>query len=91
MVDAVRWARENKLPFFGICLGLQIAVIEYARNVVGMKDSHSAEFKGDLAEAVICLMDSQRQVTELGGTMSVESAPGAGTEIELRVPTGETT
>ncbi|MEO5509898.1 MAG: CTP synthase [Longimicrobiales bacterium] len=75
MLDAVRWARTNHLPFFGICLGLQIAVIEYARNVCGMMDSHSAEFKGDLAEAVICLMDSQRQVTELGGTMRLGAYP----------------
>jgi CTP synthase len=69
MLDAVRWSRENGLPFFGICLGLQCAVIEYARNVCGLSDSNSAEFKGDLTEAVICLMDSQRQVTDLGGTM----------------------
>ncbi len=75
MLDAVRWARVNGLPFFGICLGLQIAVIEYARNVCGMKDSHSAEFKGDLLEAVICLMDSQRQVTDLGGTMRLGAYP----------------
>ncbi|HSJ33047.1 MAG TPA: CTP synthase, partial [Longimicrobiales bacterium] len=69
MLDAVRWSRENGLPFFGICLGLQCAVIEYARNVCGLSGSNSAEFKGDLTEAVICLMDSQRQVTDLGGTM----------------------
>ena len=75
MADAVRWARVNGLPFFGICLGLQVAVIEYARNVVGMKDSHSAEFKGDLNEAVICLMDSQRQVTDMGGTMRLGAYP----------------
>jgi CTP synthase len=75
MLDAVRWARVNNLPFFGICLGLQIAVIEYARNVCGMADSHSAEFKGDLDEAVICLMDSQRQVTDLGGTMRLGAFP----------------
>jgi CTP synthase len=75
LVDAVRWARVNGLPFFGVCLGLQIAVIEYARNVCGMADSHSAEFQGDLTEAVICLMDSQRQVTDLGGTMRLGAFP----------------
>ncbi|HUF50268.1 MAG TPA: CTP synthase [Longimicrobiales bacterium] len=75
MLDAVRWSREQGLPFFGICLGLQCAVIEYARNVCGMVESNSAEFKGDLAEAVICLMDSQRQVTDLGGTMRLGSYP----------------
>jgi CTP synthase len=69
MLDAVRWARENDLPFFGICLGLQCAVIEYARHVCGLAESNSAEFHGDLAQAVICLMDSQRQVTDMGGTM----------------------
>ncbi|HEX6693499.1 MAG TPA: CTP synthase, partial [Longimicrobiales bacterium] len=75
MVDAVRWARVNGLPFFGICLGLQIAVIEYARNVCGLEESHSAEFKRDLLDAVICLMDSQRQVTDLGGTMRLGAFP----------------
>ncbi|HSJ16038.1 MAG TPA: CTP synthase [Longimicrobiales bacterium] len=75
MLDAVRWARENGLPFFGICLGLQVAVIEYARNVCALRDSHSAEFKGDTGEAVICLMDSQRQVTDLGGTMRLGAYP----------------
>jgi CTP synthase len=75
MLDAVRWARVEELPFFGICLGLQCAVIEYARNVCGLSDSHSAEFRGDLREAVICLMDSQRQVTDLGGTMRLGAYP----------------
>jgi CTP synthase len=75
MLDAVRWARENKLPFFGICLGLQCAVIEYARNMCGMSASNSAEFIGDLENAVICLMDSQRQVTDLGGTMRLGAYP----------------
>jgi CTP synthase len=75
MLDAVRWARENGLPFFGICLGLQVAVIEYARNVCGIRDSHSAEFKGDTTAAVICLMDGQRQVTNMGGTMRLGAYP----------------
>jgi CTP synthase len=75
MLDAVRWARENELPFFGICLGLQCAVIEYARNMCGLSASNSAEFIGDLADAVICLMDTQRQVTELGGTMRLGAYP----------------
>jgi CTP synthase len=75
MLDAVRWAREEELPFFGICLGLQCAVIEYARNVCGLLESNSAEFRGDLTEAVICLMDSQRQVTDMGGTMRLGAYP----------------
>jgi CTP synthase len=75
MLDALRWARENELPFFGICLGLQCAVIEYARNVCGLRESNSAEFRGDITEAVICLMDSQRQVTDMGGTMRLGAYP----------------
>jgi CTP synthase len=75
MLDAVRWARVNQLPFFGICLGLQVAVIEYSRNVCGIRDSHSAEFKGDTTAAVICLMDGQRQVTDMGGTMRLGAYP----------------
>jgi CTP synthase len=75
MLSAVRWARENDLPFFGVCLGLQCAVIEYARNVCAMTDSNSAEFRGDAEQAVICLMDSQRQVTDMGGTMRLGAYP----------------
>jgi CTP synthase len=75
MLRAIRWSRENGLPFFGICLGLQCAVIEYARNVCGLADSHSAEFRRDTADPVICLMDSQRQVTDLGGTMRLGAYP----------------
>jgi CTP synthase len=75
MLDAVRYSRENDLPFFGICLGLQVAVIEYARNASGMAESHSSEFQGDLDQAVICLMDSQRNVTDKGGTMRLGAYP----------------
>ncbi len=69
MVAAIRHARESDLPFFGICLGLQCAVIEFARNVCGLEESHSLEFQEDTADPVICLMDSQHQVTRKGGTM----------------------
>ena len=69
MLEAIRWARLNGLPFFGICLGLQCAVIEYARNVAGMAESHSSEFSKDASQLVVCLMDSQRQITDMGGTM----------------------
>jgi CTP synthase len=75
MLDAVRYAREHGMPFFGICLGLQVAVIEYARNECGMAESHSSEFSGDLDQAVICLMDSQRNVTDMGGTMRLGAYP----------------
>jgi CTP synthase len=69
MLNAIRWARENRLPFFGICLGLQTAIIEFSRNVCGLSDAHSMEWAGDTTDPVICLMNSQREVTDLGGTM----------------------
>ena len=75
MLRVIEWARTHGLPFFGICLGLQCAVIEYARNVVGLSDSHSVEFAGDAEDPVICLMDSQRQVTDMGGTMRLGAYP----------------
>jgi len=75
MLRVIAWARTHDLPFFGICLGLQCAVIEYARNVVGLDDSHSVEFADDTDDPVICLMDSQRQVTDMGGTMRLGAYP----------------
>ncbi|MBB4638682.1 CTP synthase [Longimicrobium terrae] len=68
MLAAIGWARENGLPFFGICLGLQTAIIEFSRSVCGLEHAHSAEWERDTSDPVICLMDSQRQVTDLGGT-----------------------
>lgn len=75
MLEVVRWAREHRLPFFGICLGLQCAVIEYARNICGLEESHSAEFLRDTLDPVICLMDAQREITDLGGTMRLGTYP----------------
>ncbi len=69
MVSAIRVARETGLPFFGICLGMQVAIIEFARHVVGLDDSHSSEFAPECTDPVIALMDSQREVTDKGGTM----------------------
>jgi len=69
MIEAIRWARENQLPFFGICLGLQIAVIEFARNVCGMSETSSTEFEPECESPVIAIMANQREVKELGGTM----------------------
>jgi CTP synthase len=66
---AVKYARENKLPFFGICLGMQMAVIEFARNVLGLKDAHSTEMNADTPNPVIDLMEEQKEVTKKGGTM----------------------
>jgi len=73
MVTAIRWARENGLPFLGICLGLQCAGIEFARNVVGLKGAHSFEFDQASPHPVICLMDEQRNVITKGGTMRLGS------------------
>ncbi len=75
MLSAIQWARTHDLPFFGICLGLQCAVIEFARNQVGLKESHSAEFAEESPDPVICLMDSQRNVTTKGGTMRLGAYP----------------
>jgi CTP synthase len=72
---AIRWARENGMPFFGVCLGLQCAVIEFARNVCGLEDSHSHEFHESSADPVICMMNSQLQVTTKGGTMRLGAYP----------------
>jgi CTP synthase len=68
-IIAVQYARENKIPFFGICLGLQCAVIEFARNVLGYKDAHSTEMTNITKHPVIDLMEEQKGVTEKGGTM----------------------
>jgi CTP synthase len=77
MLQAIRYARENRLPFFGICLGLQCAVIEFARNVCGISGANSSEFVEDSADPVIALLDSQQQVTTLGGTMRLGAYPCA--------------
>ncbi len=75
MLNAIRYARENDQPFFGICLGLQCAVVEFARNVCGLDESHSLEFASESPDPVICLMDSQRNVTHKGGTMRLGAYP----------------
>jgi CTP synthase len=75
MVDAIRYARESGLPFFGICLGMQTAIIEFARNVCHLEDSHSSEFAPECDNAVISLMESQQHVTDMGGTMRLGAYP----------------
>ena len=72
-IEAIRYARENKIPFLGICLGMQCAVIEFARNVVGCKDASSTEFNPNTSKPVVCLMEEQVGVTDLGGTMRLGS------------------
>ncbi len=74
-VAAIRYAREKKIPFFGICLGLQCAVVEFARNVCGLEDAHSTEFDKDSQHPVICLLDDQRAITDKGGTMRLGAQP----------------
>jgi len=74
-IEAIRYVRENNIPFFGICLGMQCAVIEFARNICGLKDAHSFEFYRELKHPVIHLMADQEGVTELGGTMRLGAYP----------------
>ncbi|QDT43281.1 CTP synthase [Gimesia alba] len=68
-IATVKYARENKIPYFGICLGMQCAVIEFARNVLGLPDAHSTEFNSETNAPVICLLEEQKEITEKGGTM----------------------
>ena len=75
MLLAIRYARENRVPFFGICLGMQMAVVEFARNVVGWADANSAEFSPGTAHGVIDLMPDQRGVEAKGGTMRLGAYP----------------
>ncbi|MGD2217368.1 MAG: gamma-glutamyl-gamma-aminobutyrate hydrolase family protein, partial [Gemmatimonadales bacterium] len=75
MVRVIRWARENGLPFFGICLGLQSAIIEFARDVCNLEGSHSREFAPECDDPVVSLMDSQRKITDMGGTMRLGAYP----------------
>ena len=74
-IMAVKYAREKKVPFFGICLGMQCAVIEYGRNVVGIKDANSAEIDPNCPNPVIDMMEAQKKVTQKGGTMRLGSYP----------------
>lgn len=72
-LTAVKYARENNIPFFGICLGMQCSVIEFARNVLGLKDAHSAEMMNDTKNPVIDLMENQKKISHMGGTMRLGS------------------
>ena len=83
-ISAVRWARENGVPFLGICLGMQVAVIEYARNVLGFSDANSSEFDPEGAHSVIDIMPDQLGV-KMGGTMRLGAYPcriAKGTKME---------
>jgi CTP synthase len=74
-IIAVKYARENQLPFFGICLGMQMAVIEYARNILGWTDAHSTEMDKTTTHPVIDLMEEQKNIVNLGGTMRLGAYP----------------
>lgn len=74
-IEAIRYARENKIPFFGICLGMQMAVVEFSRSILGWKDANSREFDSKSTHCVIDLMDEQRQITDKGGTMRLGAYP----------------
>ena len=68
-IEAIRYVRENKIPFLGICLGMQMAVIEHARNVVGLKEANSTEMEEECTEPVISIMEEQKHIKDKGGTM----------------------
>src|SRR5436190_24121902 len=82
-IDAIRYARERKVPFFGICLGLQCAVIEFARNVVGLADANSTEFDRNTPFPVVCMLNEQFAITDKGGTMRLGKYPCILTEGSL--------
>ena len=75
MIETIKYAREEKVPFLGICLGMQMTVIEYARDVLGLKDANSAEFSNDTKNPVIHIMETQKDIKKKGGTMRLGSYP----------------
>jgi CTP synthase len=74
-ISAARFARENKVPYLGLCLGMQVATIEFARNVCGLEKANSTEFDQDAADPVICLLDEQRDVKNKGASMRLGTWP----------------
>jgi CTP synthase len=74
-IASIRFARETKIPYFGICLGMQLAVVEFARSVCGLKDANSTEFDKDTPHPIIDLMADQRKTTDVGGTMRLGAYP----------------
>ncbi len=69
MINIIEYARTNRIPYLGLCLGMQLMAVEYARNVAGLKDANSAEFNPDSKHKIIVLLDSQKHITQKGGTM----------------------
>ncbi len=74
-IDAIKYARENKVPFFGICLGMQMSVVEFARNVCGIEDAYSSEFRDEAKNPIIHIMEGQKSVKGKGGTMRLGAYP----------------
>ena len=74
-IEAIRFAREKNIPFLGICLGMQMAVVEFARDVLGLKDANSQEFDEKSKNQVIHIMETQKNVTKKGGTMRLGAYP----------------
>ena len=74
-IETIKYARENKVPFLGICLGMQMAVVEFARNVLGLKDANSSELDRRTKNPVIHIMEEQKEVTKKGGTMRLGAYP----------------
>ena len=75
MIQTIKYARENKIPFLGICLGMQMSVVEYARDVLGLKDANSSEFSKTTKNPVIHIMEEQKEIRKKGGTMRLGSYP----------------
>jgi CTP synthase len=76
-IEAIHHARDMKVPYFGICLGLQCGVIEFARNVMGLQDANTTEIDQGCRHPVVCLLDEQYDITDMGGTMRLGSYPCA--------------
>ncbi len=74
-IEAIRYARTNEIPYFGVCLGMQTAVIEFSRNVAGLEGANSTEFDGGTLHPVICLLEAQREVKDKGASMRLGSQP----------------
>ena len=74
-IDTIKYVRENNIPFFGICLGMQCAVVEFGRNVLGLKDAHTTEIEPETKNPVINMMEEQKNIVNMGGTMRLGSYP----------------
>src|SRR5699024_5688769 len=75
MICAIQYAREKQIPYLGLCLGMQLTIVEFARNILGYADAHSKEFNKDTTHPMIHIMPDQDGVTDLGGTLRLGSYP----------------